>query len=60
MFLNLVFKEQDLQYFRHLVLDLNCFCFIQNFELQDECLIFGVLFIENLGIGLFINVVNQK
>jgi len=38
MFLNLVFKEPDLQSFRHLVfvLDLNCFCFIQNFELQDE------------------------
>jgi len=39
MFLRLVFKEPDLKSFRLLVLvlDLNCFCFIQNFELQDEC-----------------------
>lgn len=39
MFLRLVFKEPDLKSFRHLVLvlDLNCFCFIQNFVLQDEC-----------------------
>jgi len=37
--LRLVFKEPDLKSFRHLVLVLvlNCFCFIQNFVLQDEC-----------------------
>ena len=36
MFLRLIFKKPDLKSFHHLVLDLNCFCFIQNFVLQDE------------------------